>query len=101
MTVTVKQIDPSQASKDQEVQGGHCRHHGLLGFERTIHDNGGEFTGKEFREMMDLLGVIDGTSATHSPWSCKVVGRLHAVVDSTYETLLQWAVFVKNSNTTT
>ena len=70
-------------------------------FERTIHDNGGEFTGKEFKEMMDLLGVIDGTSATHSPWSCKVVGRLHAVVDSTYETLLQWAVFVKNSNTTT
>ena len=55
MTVTVKQIDPSQASKDQEVQGGHCRHHGLLGFERTIHDNGGEFTGKELKEMMDLL----------------------------------------------
>ena len=51
--MTVKQIDPSQASKDQEVQGGHCRHHGLLGFERTIHDNGGEFTGKEFKEMMD------------------------------------------------
>ena len=49
--------------------------------------------------MMDLLGVIDGTSATHSPWSCKVVGRHHTVVDSTYETLLQWAVFVKNSNT--
>ena len=63
--------------------------------------------------MMDLLGVIDGTSAAHSPWSCGVVERHHAVVDSTYqallrdfpdykkETLLQWAVFVKNSTTTT
>ena len=82
-------------------------------FERTIHDNGGEFTGKQFKEMMDLLGVLDGTSAAHSPWSCGVVERHHAVVDSTYqallrdfpsykkETLLQWAVFVKNSTTTT
>ena len=82
-------------------------------FERTIHDNGGEFTGQPFKEMMDLLGVRDGTSAAHSPWSCGVVERHHAVVDGTYqallrdfpdykkETLLQWAVFVKNSTTTT
>ena len=82
-------------------------------FERTIHDNGGEFTGKPFKEMMDLLGIQDGTSAAHSPWSCGVVERHHAVVDGTYqallrdfpsykkETLLQWAVFVKNSTTTT
>ena len=82
-------------------------------FERTIHDNGGEFTGKPFKEMMDLLGVSDGTSGAHSPWSCGVVEKHHSVVDSTYqallrdfprykkETLLQWAVFVKNSTTTT
>ena len=82
-------------------------------FERTIHDNGGEFCGAPFKEMMDLLGIQDGTSAAHSPWSCGVVERHHAVVDGTYqallrdfpsykkETLLQWAVFVKNSTTTT
>ena len=82
-------------------------------FERTIHDNGGEFTGPAFKEMMDLLGVTDGTSAAHSPWSCGIVEKHHAVVDSTYqallrdfpsykkETLLQWAVFVKNSTNTT
>ena len=75
-------------------------------FERTIHDNGGEFTGKPFKEMMDLLGVSDGTSGAHSLWSCGVVEKHHAVVDSTYqallrdfprykkETLLQWAVFI-------
>ena len=77
--------------------------------DRTIHDNGGEFTAAAFEETMDLLGVQDGTSGAHSPWSCGVVEKHHAVVDATYdalrrdfphyrkETLLQWAVYVKNS----
>ena len=78
-------------------------------FDRTIHDNGGEFIGAAFEEMVDLFGIQDGTSGAHSPWSCGVVEKHHAVVDATYEalsrdfphyrkeTLLQWAVYVKNS----
>ena len=78
-------------------------------FDRSIHDNGGEFTGAAFKEMCDLMGVQDGTSGAHSPWSCGVVEIHHAIVDRTYEalrrdfphykkeTLLQWAVMVKNS----
>ena len=78
-------------------------------FDRTIHDNGGEFIAAAFEEMTDLLGIQDGTSGAHSPWSCGVVEKHHAIVDSTYEalrrdfpkykreTLLQWAVYVKNS----
>ena len=78
-------------------------------FDRTIHDNGGEFISAAFQEMTDLLGIEDGTSGAHSPWSCGVVEKHHAVVDSTFEalrrdfphykkeTLLQWAVYVKNS----
>ena len=37
--------------------------------------------------MTDLLGIEDGTSGAHSPWSCGVVEKHHAVVDSTYEAL--------------
>ena len=78
-------------------------------FDRTIHDNGGEFISAAFQEMVDLLGIQDGTSGAHSPWSCGVVEKHHAVVDATYEalrrdfphyrkeTLLQWAAYLKNS----
>ena len=78
-------------------------------FSRTIHDNGGEFIGRAFKEMCDLLGIQDGTSGAHSPWSCGIVEIHHAVTDRTYEALrrdfphyrkeilLQWAVMIKNS----
>ena len=78
-------------------------------FEKTIHDNGGEFVSKSFVEMCDMLGVHDGTTAAHSPWSAGMVEKNHALVDRTLEslmedfptyskrTLLNWAVAIKNS----
>ena len=78
-------------------------------FDRCIHDNGGEFIAAAFEEMMDLLGIQDGTTGAHSPWSAGIVEKHHAMVDATYESLrreyphykrdvlLQWAVYVKNS----
>ena len=78
-------------------------------FQRSIHDNGGEFIGAAFKEFCDLFGIQDGTSGAHSPWSCGVVEIHHAITDRTYEALrrdfphyrkevlLQWAVMVKNS----
>ena len=81
-------------------------------FESTLHDNGGEFVGKAFKDMVDLMGVRDRTTGAHSPWSAGVVERHHAVCDRTYdslckdfphykkELLLQWAVMIKNSQPT-
>ena len=78
-------------------------------FEKTIHDNGGEFVSKSFVEMCDMLGVHDGTTAAHSPWSAGMIEKNHALVDRTLEslmedfptyskrTLLNWAVAIKNS----
>ena len=81
-------------------------------FQATLHDNGGEFIGAAFAEMCDLLGIEDKTGAAHSPWSYGIVEKHHAVVDKTFEslcrdfpkykkqTLLQWAMTIKNSTTT-
>ena len=96
-----------KSKRSEEIVGEYltagCR---CTGPSRGQHDIGGDNTGKPFKEMMDLLGVSDGTSGAHSLWSCGVVEKHHAVVDSTYqallrdfprykkETLLQWAVFI-------
>ena len=81
-------------------------------FSATVHDNGGEFIGSAFTEMVDLLGIEDRSGAAHSTWSYGIVEKHHAVVDKTFEalkrdyphykdnTLLQWAITIKNSTTT-
>ena len=81
-------------------------------FKATLHDNGGEFIGAAFTEMCDLLGIEDRTGAAHSPWSYGLVEKHHSVVDKTFEslcrdfpqykkqTLIQWAITIKNSTTT-
>ena len=81
-------------------------------FQATIHDNGGEFIGKAFTEMVDMLGIEDRTGAAHSPWSYGIVEKHHAVVDKTFESLrrdfpsysdnvlLQWALAIKNATPT-
>ena len=63
-------------------------------------------------EMCDLLGIEDKTGAAHSPWSYGIIEKHHGVVDKTFEALrrdfpsydvnilIQWAVMVKNSTTT-
>ena len=81
-------------------------------FDRTVHDNGGEFIGKAFVEMTDLLGIQDGTTAAHSPFSAGLVEKHHALCDRTLEALrrdfpgynkrilLNWALAIKNSTPT-
>ena len=81
-------------------------------FSATVHDNGGEFIGSAFTEMVGLLGIEDRSGAAHSTWSYGIVEKHHAVVDKTFEalkrdyphykdnTLLQWAITIKNSTTT-
>ena len=81
-------------------------------FDRTVHDNGGEFVGKAFVEMTDLLGIQDTTTAAHSPFSAGIVEKHHALCDKTLEALrrdfpkydkkilLNWALAIKNSTTT-
>ena len=78
-------------------------------FDRTVHDNGGEFIGNAFVEMTDLLGIQDGTTAAHSPWSAGMVEKHHALCDKTLDSLrrdfptynkkvlLNWALAIKNS----
>ena len=85
-------------------------HYGV--FRATVHDNGGEFVNSAFTEMCDLLGIEDKTGAAHSPWSYGIIEKHHGVVDKTFEALrrdfpsydvnilIQWAVMVKNSTTT-
>ena len=92
------------------VLEGWISHYGC--FRATLHDNGGEFIGAAFTEMCDLLGIEDKTGAAHSPWSYGLVEKHHAVVDKTFEslcrdfpqykkqTLIQWAITIKNSTTT-
>ena len=74
-----------------------------------LHDNGGEFIGESFRDLSDLLGIVDKTTGAHSPWSAGVVERHHAVADACLDslikdfpeysthTLLAWAMMIKNS----
>ena len=48
-------------------------------FSKSIHDNGGEFVSRAFDEMVDLLGIQDGTSG----------GILHGLVGLLKYTTMQ------------
>ena len=55
---------------------------------RCIHDNGGEFTGWEFQELLQLLHIEDVPTTSRNPTANAICERMHQTVGNILRTLL-------------
>ena len=55
---------------------------------RCIHDNGGEFTGAKFQQLLELLGIKDVPTTSRNPQSNAICERMHQTVGNILRTLL-------------
>ena len=74
-----------------------------------LNDNGGEFTGEELKQLKEVLGAVDCTTAAEAPWQNGICERNHAVVDNILsrvcedfpdmrlDTAIAWACTAKNT----
>ena len=53
-----------------------------------IHDNGGEFTGWEFQELLESLGITDRLTTSRNPTANAIFERMHQMVGNILRTIL-------------
>lgn len=56
---------------------------------RCIHDNGGEFTGWEFQELLQRAGIQDVPTTSYNPQANAICERMHQTVGNILRTLLR------------
>ena len=56
--------------------------------ERCIHDNGGEFTGWEFQELLQNANIADVPTSSYNPTANSVCERMHQTMGNILRTLL-------------
>jgi transposase InsO family protein len=54
-----------------------------------IHDNGSEFTGWEFQQLLEALGIKDVPTTSHNPTANAICERMHQTVGNILRTILQ------------
>ena len=55
---------------------------------RCIHDNGGEFTGAAFLQMLHANGIKDVTTTVKNSQAIAICEQLHQSISSTLQTML-------------
>jgi hypothetical protein len=55
---------------------------------KCVHDNGGEFIGWEFQELLEKCGIKDSPTTSHNPQGNAVCERMHQTVGNVLRTLL-------------
>jgi len=55
---------------------------------RCVHDNGGEFTGAAFQELLEQAAITDVTTTSYNPRANSVCERMHQTVANVLRTLL-------------
>lgn len=56
---------------------------------RCVHDNGGEFTGHEFQQILTANGIHDSPTTVKNPQSNAICERVHQTVENVLMTLLK------------
>jgi transposase InsO family protein len=52
-----------------------------------IHDQGGEFTGFDFRDMLDRHGIVDRSTTAKNPQANSICERMHQAIGNTLRVL--------------
>ena len=54
---------------------------------KCVHDNGGEFVGWQFQELLQRAGIQDVATMTYNPQANAKCGRMHQMVGNVLRTL--------------
>ena len=65
---------------------------------RCIHDQGGEFIGQAFAQMLRRNGIADVTTTARNPQSNALVERIHQVIANALRTTLQQPGLIENES---
>lgn len=55
---------------------------------KCVHDNGGEFIGWEFQQLLEQCGIIDAPTTSRNPQANAICERMHQTVGNVLRTLL-------------
>jgi transposase InsO family protein len=66
-----------------------------------VHNNGGEFTGWEFQQLLEQISIQDCPTALTNPQSYAICKRMHHTVGNVLRTLLHGNVIYDQEQVTT